>query len=381
MSKAAIAATMVLAGAAAGAGTYLIRNAAPAAEAPAPPPAAPGIPVTAGTVSVADVPILLNGVGTVQAFNMVTIKSRVDGHIVNVAFSEGQEVKAGAQLIQLDPRPYQAVLDQVEAAKQKDEATLASAQADLSRYAQLVPSGYQTKQSYDQQKAVVGQTQAAIKSDEALIEAAKLNLGYTDIRAPIDGRLGSRLVDIGNMVRATDTTGLVTIAQLRPIFVSFTLPQDTAHKIRERQAVAPLEVRAYGDDDKTLLSTGKLTLIDNSIDQTTGTIHLKATFDNADERLWPGEFVNVRVVLNTRRGVATVPDQTVQVGPQGRYVYVINGEDKAERRPVEVAAVQDGIAVVTKGLNPGERVVVDGQYRLTEGARVSPSPAKTAPAG
>ena len=382
MRKAAIAATAALAVAAAGAGLYLVRNPAPAAEAPAPPPVSAGVPVTAGTVSAGDIPVLLNGVGTVQAYNMVTIKSRVDGHIVNVAFNEGQEVKTGALLIQLDSRPYKAALDQAVANQEKDQANLVNAQRNLARDAAIVQANLAvSQQQYDNDKATVAADQATVDSDKAQVEAAKVNLDYTTITSPINGRLGARLVDIGNIVHATDMTGLVTIAQLQPIFVSFTLPQDTAHKIREEQAKKPLEVRTYGDDDKTLLSTGTLTLIDNSIDQTTGTIHLKATFDNADERLWPGEFVNVRVVLNTRRGVPTVPEQTVQVGPQGRYVYVINAEDKAERRPVEVAAVQDGIAVITKGLSPGERIVIDGQYRLTEGARVTPSPAQPTPAG
>jgi multidrug efflux system membrane fusion protein len=346
------------------------RTATIAAEAPTPPPAAPGVPVTAGTVTTADVPVLVNGIGTVQAYNTVTIKSRVDGQIVNVGFTEGQEVKAGAPLFQIDPRPYQAALDQASAAKQKDEAQLASAQADLQRYAQLVPSGFQTRQSYDQQKATVAQVQAAIKADDAQIETARLNLGYADIRAPIDGRLGARLVDLGNMVRATDAAGLVTIAQLHPIFVSFTLPQEWAHKVRERQAREPLAVQAYGDDNKTLLATGKLTLIDNAIEQTTGTIRLKATFDNAGERLWPGQFVNARVVLNVRRGVPTVPAQSVMDGPNGKFAYVIKQDSTAERREISVTAVQDGVAVIEKGLSPGEKIVVEGQYRLTNGARV-----------
>lgn len=222
----------------------------------------------------------------------------------------------------------------------------------------------------------MAQLQAAIKGDEAQINTARLNLSYADIRSPIDGRLGARLIDSGNMVRATDAAGLVTVAQLKPIFVSFTLAQDKANKVRERQAKAPLEVQAYGDDNKTLLATGKLTLIDNAIDQTTGTIRLKASFANDDERLWPGEFVNVRVVLNVRKGVPTVPAQTVQDGPSGQYAYVIKSDNTVERREVEVAAVQDGIAVITKGLSPGEQVVVEGQYRLTEGARVRVSAPK-----
>jgi membrane fusion protein, multidrug efflux system len=350
----------------------LLAPAAPAVAAEAPPaaPAAPGVPVTPGTVTVADVPVFLNAIGSVQAFNMVTIKSRVDGQIVGISFKEGQEVQEGAPLVQIDPRPFQAALEQAQAAKQKDEAQLASAQLDLSRYSQLLERGNQTRQSYDQQVALVGQLQASIKSDQAQIDAAKVNLGYADIRSPISGRLGARLVDSGNMVHPTDATGLVTVAQLRPIFVSFTVPQENGHKIRERQAKAPLEVVTYGDDNKTVLSKGKLTLIDNAIDQTTGTIRLKAEFANDDERLWPGEFVNVRLIMNTRQGVPTVPAQTVQDGPTGQYAYVIKDDNTVERRAVEVAAVQDGIAVVTKGLSPGERVVVEGQYRLTNGARV-----------
>jgi membrane fusion protein, multidrug efflux system len=374
MKRSVFAAVALAILSAAGATAYLNRHSAPAAEAPAPPPAAPGVPVTAGTVKATDVPVFLSGIGSVQGYNTVTIKPRVDGQIVNVAFEEGQEVKAGAPLIQIDPRPFQAALDQMSAQKEKDEAQLAGAQADLARYAQLVPSGYQTRQSYDQQRAQVGQLQAAIKADEAQIENARLNLGYTDIRAPISGRLGMRLVDIGNMVRATDSTGLVTISQLKPIFVNFTLPQEHLHKIHEKQAGGALNVLAYGSDNKTQVGEGKLTVIDNAIDQPTGTIKLKATFANADERLWPGEFVNVRLILQTRRGVPTVPAQTVQDGPNGQYAYVIADDSTVERRPVEVSSVQDGIAVISKGLSVGEKVVVEGQYRLTNGARVKANP-------
>ncbi len=228
---------------------------------------------------------------------------------------------------------------------------------------------------------MVAQLQAAIKGDQAQIDNAALNLGYADIRSPIDGRLGARLVDKGNLVHANDNTALVTITEIRPIFVSFTLPQDTLDEVREQQQQAALVVRAYTSDGNTLLSVGKLTLIDNSIDQTTGTIHLKARFDNEDERLWPGEFVSLRVILKTRPNVATVPAQTVQEGPNGNYAYIIKPDNTVERRAVDVAAIQDGIAVITKGLKPGERVVVDGQYRLTEGARVKilpPRPANAA---
>jgi multidrug efflux system membrane fusion protein len=301
---------------------------------------------------------------------MVTIKSRVDGQIVKVAFSEGQDVKSGTPLIQIDPRPFQALLDQAMATKQKDEAQLASAQSDLVRWAELVPQGVKSRQTYDQQKALVQQLQATVKADEAQIETARLNLSYADIRAPIDGRLGMRLVDAGNMVRATDAAGLVTISQLKPIFVSFTVPQENLHKIHEKKAGGELAVLAYGSDNKTQLAEGKLSVIDNAIDQPTGTIRIKATFANADERLWPGEFVNVRLILMVRKGAPTVPAQTVQDGPTGQYAYVIKEDGTVERRPVEVAAVQDGVAVIGKGLSAGEKIVVEGQYRLTNGARV-----------
>ena len=340
-----------------------------AADAP-PPAAAPGVPVTGGTVEAKDMPVFLNGIGTVQAFNMVTIKSRVDGQIVKVSFREGQEVNAGDPLIQIDPRSFQAALEVAQAAKAKDEAGLVSAQADLDRYSQLVGSGYQTRQSVDQQKATVAQLQASLKGDQAQIDAAQVNLDYCDIRSPIAGRLGVKLVDIGNLVRATDNTGLVTITQTKPIYINFTMAQENLHKIHEKQALGDLTVQAHGADNITLLSEGKLTVIDNAVDQTTGTIRLKGEFANTDERLWPGEFVDVRLILSTRKGVATVPQQTVQVGPNGYYAYVIKPDNTVERRVVEIASMQDGIAVITKGLNIGEKIVVDGQYRLTEGAKV-----------
>ena len=349
----------------------------PAAEAQTP---APGVPVTAGTVAAQDVPVFLNGIGTVQAYNMVAIKSRVDGQIVKVDFKEGQDVKEGEPLLQIDPRPFQAALEQAQANKQKDEAQLVGAQLDLDRYEKLIGSGWQTRQSYDQQKATVGQLQASIKGDEAQINTAKLNLSYSDIRSPIDGRLGAKLVDKGNLVHANDNAPLVTITEVKPIFVSFTLPQETLDDVRENHKGSPLVVYAYSGDGKKQLAEGKLTLIDNSIDQSTGTVHLKARFDNDDERLWPGQFVSLRVVLSTRRNIATVPSQTVQDGPDGHYAYIIKPDNTVERRAVEVASIQDGIAVVTKGLTAGERVVVDGQYRLTNGARVTPQASST-PAG
>jgi multidrug efflux system membrane fusion protein len=347
-----------------------------AAQAPA-----PAVPVTAGIVAAQDVPVLLHGIGTAQAYNMVSVKSRVDGQIVKIDFKEGQDVKQGDPLIQIDPRPYEAALEQAQATKQKDEAQLAGAQLDLARFEKLLGSGYQTRQSYDNQKALVAQLQAAIKGDEAQINTAKLNLSFTDVRSPIDGRLGAKLVDKGNLVRAGDNTTLVTIAEVQPIFVNFTLAQGALDQVREHQQKAPLVVRAYSGDDKKPVAEGKLTLIDNTIEQATGTIRLKARFDNQDESLWPGEFVRVQVVVAMRPGVATVPSQSVQEGPNGRYAYIIKPDDTVERRLVEVDAIQDGIAVVTKGLSPGERVVVSGQYRLTQGVRVKVSGPQMGAAG
>jgi multidrug efflux system membrane fusion protein len=338
--------------------------------------APPEIPVTAGVVTTRDVPQFLQGIGTVQAFNTVTVKSQVDGAIVKVAFTEGQEVRKGELLFQIDPRPYEAALALAMATRDKDQAQLATAQADMVRYGRLVGPGFQTRQSFEDQQGLVAQLKATVKGDEAQIDTARVNLGYTDISSPIDGRLGARLVDIGNLVRATDNTPLVSITQIRPIFVSFTLPQNDLDQIRQQQLKAPLEVDALASDNQTSLGEGRLTLIDNMIDQATGTIHLKATFANQDERLWPGEFVNLRVVLRVQHDVATVPSQTVQDGPDGHYAYVIGKDDTVERRAVEISAVQNGLTVVSKGLAPGEQVVVEGQYRLTEGARVRLLPPK-----
>jgi multidrug efflux system membrane fusion protein len=348
------------------------------AQAPAGPPP---VPVTVGVVTAKDLPLTLNGIGTVQAYNRVIIKSRVDGQIVGVDFTEGQEVEAGALLFQIDPRPYAAALALAQATKAKDEAQLASAQADLERYSKLVVKGFQTQQSYDQQKALVGQLKASIAGDDAQIDTAKINLGYTQIRAPISGRLGARMIDIGNLVHATDNAPLVTIAQVRPIFVSFTLPQQNFDEVRSEQAKSPLVIDALSGDNEHELAVGKLTLIDNDIDTTTGTIHLKAEFANEKERLWPGEFVNVRVEVGVRTAMPTVPAETVQQGPEGYIVYVVKPGDTVERRDVQVAAIQDGFAAVTKGLEPGERVVVSGQYRLTNGSRIAPtSPSQSAAA-
>jgi membrane fusion protein, multidrug efflux system len=336
------------------------------------------IPVTAGEADTRDMPIYIEGLGTVQAFNMVSVRSRVDGQITQVLFKEGQEIKTGDPLFQIDPRPFQAALQQAQATKEKDEALFQSAQLDLERYSKLLPSGFQTRQSYDQQKGTVGQLQASIKADEAQIENAQLNLDYSTIRSPIDGRTGQRLVDLGNVIQVAQNTVLVTITQTKPIFVGFTLAAERLDEIRRNQAQAPLRVLAYAMDDKTMLAQGVLTLIDNQVDVATGTIHLKAQFDNLGEPLWPGEFVNARLVLAMRQNAITVPAQAVMQGPNGPYVYVLTSQDTAERRNVEVAATQEGRAVIGKGLAAGNRVVLEGQYRLTEGAKVKVSQAEQA---
>jgi multidrug efflux system membrane fusion protein len=337
---------------------------------------APQIPVISGVAEKKDVPQFVRGIGTVQAYNAVTIKSRVDGEIVKVLFTEGQFVKAGDPLIQIDPRPFQAALEAATATLKRNEAQLTGAALDLERYGKLINSGFQSRQSYDQQQAIVGALKGSIAADKAAIETARLNLTYADIRAPIAGRTGQRLVDVGNLVQAGQPTSLVTITQIRPIFVNFTVPQDYADAIRHNQQAGALTVLAYASDDKTLLAEGKLSLIDNQIDVATGTLRLKATFANADERLWPGEFVNVRLVLSMRSSVVTVPQRAVMQGANGYYAYVIRPDGTAQRRTVEVAGMQDGLAIVDKGIESKEQVVVDGQYRLSDGVRVKAEDAK-----
>jgi membrane fusion protein, multidrug efflux system len=328
------------------------------------------IPVTAAAAEERNVPVYVEGLGTVQAFNTVAVKTRVDGQITKLFFKEGQDVKAGDPLFQIDPRPFEAALQQAQATKEKDEAQLQSAQLDLERYAKLLPSGFQTRQSYDQQKGTVAQLQAAVKADQAQIDNAQLNLDYALIRSPIEGRTGQRMVDPGNFVQTAQNVSLVSITQVKPIFVNFTMPAERLDDIRKGQAQAPLKVIAYAMDDKTELAEGELTLIDNQVDVATGTIRLKAQFANADEPLWPGEFVNARIVLSTRQNAVTVPADAVMQGPEGPYLYVLSADDIAQRRHVEVAATQEGLAVISKGLAAGDRVVVEGQYRLTDGAKV-----------
>jgi membrane fusion protein, multidrug efflux system len=343
-------------------------------------PPDPAIPVTAGTAKAQDVPVYVQGIGTVQAINTVNVKTRVDGQIMQAFFTQGQEVQQNAPLFLIDPRPFQAALDQAKADAAKDTAQLQGAQRDLARYGKLVGTGFQTRQSFEDQQATVGQLQGAVQADNAAIEAAQLNLGFSMIRAPIGGRTGALLIDPGNYVQGSAATPLVSITQMKPIFVSFTLPATNLDAIRQSQAAQPLDVDAYGADGKALLGKGALSFIDNHVDTTTGTIALKGTFANTDERLWPGEFVNTRLILAVRHNAVTVPAATVMTGPNGDYVYVIGPGDMAQRRDVQLASRQDGLAVIAKGLTAGEQVVVGGQYRLANNVKVKIETARAAAA-
>jgi membrane fusion protein, multidrug efflux system len=330
----------------------------------------PLVPVVAGVVTQKDVPIFLDGLGTVQAFNTVTIRARVDGQIVKVAFTEGQDVHPGDLLVQIDPDPYRTALDQAVAKQGQDEAQLANAKADLKRYADLLANEGVTQQVFDTQKALVNQMEAAVKADQAAVESAKVQLAYTTIVSPLEGRTGVRLVDQGNMVRANDATGLVVITQLKPIFVVFTLAQKYLSSIQERGSSAPLTVLALGPDNTTVLGEGHLTVMDNQIDVATGTIKLKATFPNPDLRLWPGQFVNARLLLTVRKDSAVVPVSVVQRGPEGAFAFVIKEDQTVEIRPITVGQIEGGDALIQDGLRPGDRVVVDGQYKLQKGSRI-----------
>jgi multidrug efflux system membrane fusion protein len=349
------------------------------AQSAAPPPD-PAIPVTAGTAQSQDVPVYAQGIGTVQAINTVNVKTRVDGQIMQAFFTQGQEVQQNAPLFQIDPRPYQATLDQAKANLAKDTAQLQGAQRDLARYGKLVGTGFQTRQSFEDQQATVGQLQGQVQADNAAIETAQLNLGFTAIRAPITGRTGALLIDPGNFVQASAATSLVSITQMKPIYVSFTLPATNLDAIRQNQATHLLEVDAYGADRTTLLAKGTLSFIDNHVDTSTGTIALKGSFANTDERLWPGEFVNARLILSIRHNAVTVPAQTVMAGPSGDYVYVIGPNDTVQRREVTLASRQDGLAVIATGIKAGEKVVVGGQYRLANNVKVKIESAGASPA-
>jgi membrane fusion protein, multidrug efflux system len=330
--------------------------------------------ISVGVVSVQqrDVPYYLTGLGTVTAYNTVTVHTRVDGQIMQVFFKEGQFVHEGEVLIQIDPRPYQVALDQAEGQLAKDEASQNDAKVDLSRYQTLWQDGVVARQQLDTQQATVGQFDGAIKSDQAQINAAKLNLVYCKITSPINGRVGLRLVDPGNIVHATDTTGMLVITQVQPIAVDFTLPEEDLPQVVAEMRSRQLAVSAYNSDDKTKLADGKLLTLDNQIDQTTGTIKLKSEFTNANMSLWPNQFVNTRLFLSVKKNAVVVPSATIQTGTQGSFVYVINSNNQAEVRPVQVDFTEGNISVIRQGLKPGEVVVVDGADKLQSGSTVTP---------
>jgi membrane fusion protein, multidrug efflux system len=331
----------------------------------------PAGPVVAATVESHPVPIYLRGVGTVIAFNNVVVRSQITGPLVNISFHQGQTVHKGDLLAEIDPAPYKAQLDQALANRDRDQAQLTNAQANLDRYTPLEAKGYATSQLVDTQKAQLAQLQAMVKSDEALIESAQVNLSYTRLTAPIDGVTGIRQIDQGNIIHPTDTNGLVVVTQIQPISLIFTLPETNFTEIQQALAQGPVKVLAYSQDDKTELDEGKLLLIDNQIIQTTGTIRLRATFPNAKRLLWPGELVNARLLLKTLPQGVTVAAGAVQQGPKGSYVYVIDPDDRAQMRPVEVGQISDGEALIDSGLKPNENIVVEGQYRLSPNTKVS----------
>jgi membrane fusion protein, multidrug efflux system len=362
-----VAAALVISGFLVGGGHFLL-----GAERPATPAAAPAqrpVPVTAGVAEAKDFPIYRMGIGTVQAFNTVTVKVRVDGEVQKIAFREGQDVKQGDLLAVIDPRPFEAQLHQAEADKTRDEALLVNARLDLERFSALATREFATRQSVDTQTALVAQYRAAIQRDLAVIDNARVQLGYTTIAAPLGGRTGLRLLDQGNLVRAGDTTGLVVITQIKPIAVIFSLPQQQLPEIIEARRRGALTVLAYDQDNRVALGEGSLELIDNQVDQATGAARLKAIFANDDERLWPGAFVNAWLRLEQRRG-PVVPASAVQAGPDGSLAFVIRADGTVEARPVRVAATWQGEALIETGLAAGDRVVVDGHYKLRAGARV-----------
>jgi membrane fusion protein, multidrug efflux system len=342
----------------------------------------PEVPVIEGKVQQKDVPIYLDGLGTVQAYNMVTVHVRVDGELKKVAFTEGQDVHAGDLLAQIDPDPFRTALEQAEAKKLQDEAQLANARLDLKRDADLYEQKIATQQAYDTQQALVNQFVATVQADEAAIDSAKVQLNYTTVVSPLDGRTGIRLIDQGNIAHAADTNGLVVVTQLKPISLIFTLPEQTLGQIQKVGPANDITVVAVDRDNSTVLGQGALAVIDNQIDTSTGQIRLKANFPNNDLRLWPGQFVNARLLLTTRKGGLVVPASVVQRGPDGPYAFVIKDDNTVEVRPVKVGQIEKNEALIDTGLKANERVVVDGQYKLQVGSHVKPSaPGKPASTG
>ena len=332
-----------------------------------------GVPVTVAQAARQDVPVVQRAIGTVQAFQSVLVRVRVDGTLDSVSFQEGQHVKPGDVLAQLDPRPYQAILDQAVAKRAADDAMLTAAKLDMVRYNDLVNSQAASRQKQEQIRAAVAQDEAAVRGDDATIAAAQLNLSFTRITSPIDGRVGLRNIDPGNFIRSADpnAAGLVTIAQIQPIALLFTLPQDVLPQLQTAMKRGRLPIQAYAGDDRTALGEGELLTIDSTIDATTGTIKLKAVFPNKDDTLWPGQFVNARLQLDTLRDAVVVPSAAVQRGPNGLYVFAVRPDSTAAVVAVEVAQDDGTLAVLSRGVAAGDRVVVAGQSRLAPGTKVA----------
>jgi membrane fusion protein, multidrug efflux system len=337
--------------------------------------------VVVAKVESRDVPLYLDGLGTVTAFKTVTVRSQVDGRLDSVAFREGQEVKRGTVLAQVDPRPYAIQLRQAEAALARDSAQLQGNQVDLDRYSAVGKNKLISQQQVDDQRMLVGQLEGAVKADRALIDQAKLMLDYAHIRSPIDGVTGVRLVDPGNLVHPTDASGIVVVTQIDPIAVLFTLPQDDLSKVMAAMTVGKLKVQALSRDGGSVLGTGDLEVVDNQINTATATIRLKAVFPNPKHTLWPNQFVKSRLMLGMRKDALVIPAVAVQNGPTGTFVYVVGDEKKATPRPVEVALIESDLAVISKGIATGDAVVTEGQFQLKPGAPVEPRAADTGNAG
>ena len=329
------------------------------------------VPVTVAQATSRDVPIYSDALGTVQALNTIAIRAQVNGQLVSIDFRQGQEVRRGDVLARIDPAPLQAALDQAIAKKSQDEAQLISAQKDLARFKALALKSFETQQNVDLQQAKVDTAKASIDADQAAIEAAKTQLDYATITAPIDGVVGFRQLDIGNIIHTTDANPLTVLTQIKPSTAIFTLPQSDLEPVREAMLRGDVPVFAYDQDNKKQLAEGRLLLINNQIDQTTSTIQLKAEFPNEDERLWPGEFVHIRVLIASRKNAVTIPALALQRGPEGYYLWVVKPDETVEQRPIGAQTVSDDIVIVSKGLNAGETVVVEGQSRLDVGARVA----------
>ena len=342
---------------------------------------APRVPVVVGTPVLRDLPIRLLGIGTVQSLNVVNVKVRVDGALQRVAFVEGQEVHPGDLLAQIDPRPFQAQLKQAEATLQKDQAQLASAQVELARYTSLAALGAAPSQNVDTQKAQASVLTATVLADQAAVDTARLQLEFATIRSPIEGRVGLRQVDPGSIVHATDANGLVTITQMHPVAVLFSLPQDELPEIVARQSHGKLKVAAYARDGGRHLADGELQFVDNQVDTATGQIRLRATYPNTDQTLWPGELVATRVLLYTAANAVVVPSRAVLTGSNDRYVYVLKADDTVEPRTVQVGPTVDGFTAIANGIATSDTIVFDGQVRLSAGAKVDATRGTTEAAG